>query len=59
MGKSYGQIAYEAYFEKSGGKSLISGQSLPGWDDQAPAIQEAWEAAAQAIVQEFVPTGNA
>ena len=44
-----GKIAYDAYFAKCGGKSLISGAPLPSWEGQAPAIQEAWNAAAQAV----------
>jgi hypothetical protein len=49
--KSKAQIAYEAYFEKAGGKSLATGQSLPGWEALSAPIKEAWEAAATAVVQ--------
>jgi hypothetical protein len=45
-----GKIAYEAYFEHSDGKSLVSGASLPAWDDQAEEIRQAWEAAANAVL---------
>lgn len=48
---SKGKVAYEGYFEKCGGKSLISGAPLPAWDDQADAIKEAWEAAATAVME--------
>lgn len=45
-----GQVAYEAYFAASDGKSLISGAPLPGWDDQADPIKDAWQAAAEAVI---------
>jgi hypothetical protein len=45
-----GQVAYEGYFAKCGGKSLISGAPLPTYGQQKPEIQEAWEAAAAAVV---------
>lgn len=44
-----GQVAYEAYCGRSGGVSLVTGQQLPAWDDQAADIREAWEAGAQAV----------
>lgn len=50
--KSLGQIAYDGYFAKCEGKSLISGAPLPTWGGQAAKIQEAWEAAADAVTQE-------
>ena len=45
------QIAYEAYFEWAGGKSLATGQPLPGWSSLSLEIQDAWEAAATAVVK--------
>jgi len=45
----WGKIAYEAYCLSSDGRSLVSGQPLPSWDDQDTRIQEAWNAAAQAV----------
>lgn len=48
--KSNGRVAYEGYFAKCGGKSLISGAPLPSFDAQKPEIQEAWEAAAAAVL---------
>lgn len=47
--KSFGQIAYEAYYESVAGKSLVSGESLPAWDEQSPRIMAAWDAAGQAV----------
>lgn len=44
-----GQVAYEAYCAASDGKSLISGEVLPGWDEQAPEIRAAWRAAGRAV----------
>jgi hypothetical protein len=50
--KSLGQVAYEAYYERAGGLSLVSGYPLPVWDAQHDEIKEAWEAAAQAVKSE-------
>lgn len=44
-----GQVAYAAYCQSSGGRSLASGQKLPGWKDTTPEIREAWRAAADAV----------
>ncbi len=44
-----GRIAYEAYRAKSGGKSLISGADIPGFDALPEAIKQAWEAAGDAV----------
>lgn len=44
-----GQIAYEAYGNHSGGKSLISGQPIPEWAALPTAIQQAWDAAGDAV----------
>lgn len=49
--RSIGQVAYEAYRERSGGVSLVSGAQLPHWDDLSPVIAEAWEAAAAAVAR--------
>ncbi len=46
---TYGQIAYEAYYAFSGGKSLISGAPLPTWSEQAQAVRDAWEVAGYAV----------
>ena len=48
--KTDGQVAYEAYSAFSAGRSLISGAPLPAWDAQAPGIEGAWEAAADAVL---------
>lgn len=46
----FGKIAYDAYREKASGVSLISGAMLPDWDDLNGSIQEAWTAAANAVL---------
>lgn len=45
-----GEVAYEAYRHDSSGKSLISGHAIPEFAALSPAIQNAWEAAATAVV---------
>lgn len=52
-----GQIAYEAYVQHCGGKS-IRGEDLPVWAEQDAAIQAHWEAAAQAVVSAVVGDGG-
>lgn len=47
--KTPGQAAYDGYLAASDGKSLVSGLMLPTWDEQDPAIQRAWESAADAV----------
>lgn len=47
----YGQIAYDAYCLESGGKSLISGATLPDWMSLKYPIRAAWVAAAQAVAK--------
>lgn len=46
----FGQRGYEAYSKAAGGRSLVSGDPLPGWDALPEAIQQAWVAAAAAII---------
>lgn len=54
-----GMIAYAAYCKSSGGVSLISGATLPTWDQLKPEIKTAWEAAADAVASRFynAPSG--
>lgn len=47
--KDLGMIAYGAYAEKSGGRSLVTGDPLPGWLQMPMVIQDAWTAAAAAV----------
>jgi hypothetical protein len=46
--KSFGNIAYDAYCDHTGGKSLISGAELPLWRELDHGIKEAWDVAAVA-----------
>jgi hypothetical protein len=50
MEPDFGRIAYEAYGEMSGGRSLVSGAELPGWPDLPESIQVAWTSAARAVL---------
>lgn len=52
--KTYGQIAYEAYSTATRGRSLVSAVQLPGWDGQEQAIQDAWQAAGEAIAADVM-----
>lgn len=45
------QIAYEAYCQHTGWKSLVSGQALPQWHNLKPEIQAAWQASAVALTR--------
>ncbi len=46
--KTLGQIAYEAYCNHTGWKSLVSGAPLPVWKDLDKTIKIAWEVAGKA-----------
>lgn len=48
-----GEVAYNAYCNKSNWKSLVSGQPLPPFKETKKEIQEAWEAAAEAVLSEY------
>jgi hypothetical protein len=48
-----GQVAYEAYLEVSGGRSLVSGTRLPTWSDQDELIREAWEHVADTVIVRY------
>lgn len=41
-----GKFNYEAYREFSDGKSLVSGEPIPAWDDLPQEIRSAWDWAA-------------
>lgn len=47
---SAGKVAYDGYRDFSDGKSLISGQPIPEWEKLPENIQQAWEAAARAVL---------
>lgn len=46
----YGMLAYMAYRENAGRKSLVTGADLPRWEYLPPEIQQAWLAAAAAVL---------
>lgn len=46
---STGERAYNGYLAKAGGKSLISGDRLPKFSDLDTEVQDAWQAAANAL----------
>lgn len=48
-----GQIAYEAYCEHTGWKSLATGAALPKWYDVKPEIKATWEAAAVRLMEQL------
>jgi len=45
-----GKIAYEAYRNHTGGKSLATGHPITEWDELPEEIRDAWNAAAGAVV---------
>lgn len=47
--RTNGQIGYDAYRAKTGGVSIVTGQPIPEWKELRTEIQEAWEAAGEAI----------
>lgn len=46
-----GKVAYEAYLEVSGGRSLVTGVTLPTWEDQYHDVRNAWDYVADAVVR--------
>lgn len=44
------QIAYKAYARSTGGKTF-DGRDMPTWEDLPKNIQQAWRAAAEAVLQ--------
>ncbi len=56
MGGSNGQIGYEAYAKKTGGKTW-DGRDMPAFFDLPQNIRDAWKAAADAIVESTRASG--
>lgn len=54
--KNLGQLAYEAYCDHTGWKSLVSGCKLPSWDLLGDGIKAAWEVSASRV-REYI-TGS-
>ena len=46
----YGRIAYEGYFGASDGKSLVSKEPLPPWEELPEDIRLAWTVAAAEVL---------
>jgi hypothetical protein len=44
------KIAYDGYCKSTGGKSLISGDTLPEFNTLRQEIKEAWYLAAESVV---------
>lgn len=49
---NYGKLAYEAYCKARDWKS-VKGEPLPHFEQQSPELQEAWQKAAQAVVDDL------
>jgi len=43
--EKFGRVAYEGYCAAADGRSLVSGEGLPRWDDLDGKIKAAWAAA--------------
>lgn len=52
MSAGWGRVAYEAYVESCGGRS-IHNEVLPAWEDQQPEIRRHWEQAAAATIRAY------
>lgn len=52
--KHLGQIGYEAYCNQTGWKSLATGAPLPAWQNLPANIQQAWQAAANAVIDAHI-----
>ncbi len=48
-----GEVAYNAYREAAGGRSLATGDPLPDFEDLPATIRRAWQAAADAVCHRF------
>ena len=48
-----GQIAYTAYRDDTGGKSLVTGDEIPTFINLRVDLQNAWIAAAKAVREEL------
>lgn len=59
MDDAYGRCAYEAYSVSAGGKSLVTGDPLPAWDELPAPVRAAWIAAALAVASVVSDTGEA
>lgn len=51
--RSLAQVAYEAYADFTGHRSLVTGSPLPDWTDLSDALRGAWGMAAEAVIREI------
>ncbi len=51
--QDYARVGYEAYKAAAGGRSLVTGDVLPPFDDLSEAVKKGWRAAACEIIQEI------
>lgn len=61
MSLDLGRVAYEAYMDQTGGRSLVTGDKLPEWPALNEAIREAWRYAASRVVimSKYTPRDDA
>ena len=52
--KHEGKLAYDGYCAHTGGKSLITGDQLPPFEELKTEIQLAWMAAAKNVVDDIL-----
>lgn len=52
-GIDYGKIAYDGYVYNTEGKSLITGEELPKFEDLPVEVQTAWASAAVSVISAF------
>ena len=50
------EIAYNAYCEHTGWRSLVSGHPLPRWPEVKPEIRAAWAVSARAVAVTVSPS---
>lgn len=53
MSTNLARIAYEAYGKSTGGKNF-QGDPMPAWDDLPQPIQDAWDAAVGAVIDNWM-----
>lgn len=48
-----GRCAYEAFLRASGGKSPMTGEALPAWEEQPAEFRAGWLAVANAVCERY------
>lgn len=49
----YAEMAYNTYRRTSNGKSLVTGQLIPVWENLPITIRDAWFAAIEAVIESY------